>query len=172
MQIGKTVRMRYVEVDDAEFILKLRNDIRFNKYLSYVNASVADQKKWIINYKKREELEEEFYFIIETLEGVSCGTVRIYDIKSNSFCWGSWILNENKTKYAAIESAYLIYDFGFNKLGKNQSHFDVRKENKSVIKFHLKMGAIKVNEDNLNDYFIISKEKVENKRKELGRYLP
>jgi RimJ/RimL family protein N-acetyltransferase len=163
----KTVRLRLVEESDAEFILKLRTDKKYNKFLSPVTPDLEGQKQWIRRYKYDESEKKQFYFIIEKTDGTACGTVRVYDLKENSFCWGSWILNENKTKYAALESAFLVYRFGFNFLGYEKSHFDVRKENIRVIKFHEKMGAVKTGEDKKNFYFEISKESVKKAEKKL-----
>lgn len=158
--ISKTIQMRLVEENDAEFILKLRLDERYNQFLSDVNPDVQAQIDWIRKYKDDEKIKKQFYFIIERLDGKPCGTVRIYDLHKDSFCWGSWILNEDKTRFAAIESALLVYKFGFDELGFVKSHFDVRKGNERVISFHLKMGAQQTGEDELNYYFEITKEAV------------
>lgn len=165
----KTIRLRLVESDDAEFILKLRLDDRYNKYLSKVSGGVNEQKIWIENYKKDEAGKKQFYFIIERLDGTPCGTVRIYDLRDDSFCWGSWILNKDKTKYAAIESAFLVYRYGFGVLGFEKSHFEVVKGNAGVIKFHKRMGAVKISEDDVNYYFEISKSSVESAETELSK---
>ena len=118
------------------------------------------QKEWIKKYKTDEAEGTQYYFIIERLDGTPCGTVRIYDLKEDSFCWGSWILNENKTRYAALESAFLVYQFAFENLNFKKSHFDVRKGNDRVISFHEKMGAIKTGETELDLLFEIEKEAV------------
>lgn len=157
---SKTINMRLIIEDDAEFILKLRLDERYNRFLSAVDDNVDNQKAWIRRYKKDEEERKQFYFIIERKDGIPCGTVRIYDIKDESFCWGSWILNENKTRYSSIESAFMIYDFGFNILGFNKSHFEVIKDNVKVVSFHEKFGAIKTGEDAEHYYFEITKDAV------------
>ncbi|MES3006291.1 MAG: GNAT family N-acetyltransferase [Pseudomonadota bacterium] len=165
---SKTIRLRLVEETDASFILSLRLDDRYNQFLSKVSSDIESQKSWIRNYKIDEEEGNQFYFIIERLDGTPCGTVRVYDLKSDSFCWGSWILNEEKTKYAAIESALLVYEFGFRNLGFSKCHFDVMKENTKVISFHLKMGAEKNGEDDKNFYFCVDKlaiEKIKNRLK-------
>lgn len=150
---SETIQLRLVEESDAAFILELRLDERYNKFLSSVSPDIDTQRSWIKNYKNDEKDKRQFYFIIERLNGVRCGTVRVYDLRVDSFCWGSWILNEEKTRYAAIESAFLIYQFGFDVLGYKKSHFDVMKGNKGVVSFHEKMGAIKVGEDEQNFYF-------------------
>ncbi len=164
----KTIHLRLVEPNDADFILKLRLDNRYNQFLSSVSPSVDAQKKWIENYKQDERIGKEFYFIIERLDGVPCGTVRIYDLREDSFCWGSWILNEDKTRYAALESAFLVYQFAFDILGFKKSHFDVRKGNQKVVAFHTKMGAIKVDEDDDNYYFEITEDAVNNTKVNLN----
>jgi RimJ/RimL family protein N-acetyltransferase len=163
----KNIRLRLIEIEDADFVLALRLDNRYNKYLSSVKADFVAQKQWIVDYKIEESAGRQFYFIIERVDGVPCGTVRIYDIRENSFCWGSWILNENKTRYAAIESAFLVYDFGFNKLGFDRAHFEVVKKNERVVSFHKKMGAVEVGEDDINFYFEIARPSVEAVKKKL-----
>lgn len=165
---SKTIQIRFVEESDAEFILKLRLDPKYNQFLSSVNSDVQSQKDWIKKYKNDEAAKKQFYFIIERNDATPCGTVRIYDLKEDSFCWGSWILNEDKTRYAALESALLVYQFGFNELGFEKSHFDVRKGNEKVISFHKKMGAQKTGEDDLNEYFNITKETVQKIKKKLS----
>ena len=159
--------MRLVEKKDAEFILNLRLNGKYNKYLSKVDNNLESQINWIAEYKISESNKEQFYFIIENENGVPCGTVRIYDLKKDSFCWGSWILNENKKRYSAIESALLVYDFGFEELGYEKSHFDVMKENNGVVKFHKRFGAEVVNEDDDNYYFEIDKKSVLKSKKTL-----
>ncbi|MFM5135623.1 GNAT family N-acetyltransferase [Aeromonas rivipollensis] len=168
---SKTINMRLINEDDAEFVLKLRLDGNYNKFLSSVNADVSSQKTWIRKYKEDEVNNKQFYFIIERKDGTPCGTVRIYDIKNDSFCWGSWILNEDKTRYSAIESAVMIYNFGFNSLKFNKSHFEVIKDNVRVVNFHKKFGAVVVGEDSNNYYFEITKDAVEKSKEKFQAFI-
>lgn len=156
--------LRLAEPSDAAFILSLRLDPTINKYLSQVEDNEIKQREWLQQYKKREIEGSEFYFIIERSDKKKCGTVRIYDLQEDSFSWGSWILNEDKTRYAAVESALLVYEWGFEKLGYAQSHFEVMKGNTGVIKFHRRMGAEVVGEDSLNFYFRMQKSDVQSFR--------
>lgn len=157
---SKTLAFQLASVDDAEFILSLRNDPKYNLHLSSVGNDVEKQKSWLEAYKAREKKALEYYFIIINKKNEKCGTVRLYDFQGDSFCWGSWILNEKKTRFAALESAYIVYKFAFDELGFQKSHFDVRKENAKVIKFHKRMGAEIKGEDKINFYFEIQKEDV------------
>lgn len=168
---AKNIQLRLVEESDAEFIISLRTDDNYNKYLSTIDGDIESQRKWIKKYKESENKKEQFYFIIERIDGTPCGTVRIYDLENNSFCWGSWILNQDKTKYSAIESALLVYRYGFGELGFKNSHFEVIKGNEKVVQFHLKMGARIISEDSDNYYFRITENDVKIKEKELQRLL-
>ena len=67
--------------------LDLRLDNRLNQFMSRVDNDLNKQIEWIRDYKKR---PEEFYFIIESKNKEDYGTIRVYDIKGDSFCWGSW----------------------------------------------------------------------------------
>ncbi|MDF3134531.1 GNAT family N-acetyltransferase [Pseudomonas extremaustralis] len=168
---SKTVQLRLVEESDAEFIVGLRVDEKYNKHLSAVTDDVKAQVKWIRRYKDDEASKQQFYFIIERLDGLRCGTVRVYDFVGDSFSWGSWILNEQKTRYAAIESAFLVYRFAFEELGFKRCHFEVRKGNERVISFHEKMGAVKTGETELEYLFEITKSAVEQSRMQLQKKL-
>ncbi|EJP5820607.1 N-acetyltransferase, partial [Cronobacter sakazakii] len=91
---SKTIHLRFADASDAEFIYSLRINDSLNQHISKVSGSAETQKEWLQEYKKRELLNEEFYFIIEKNEGnCEVGTVRIYGLTNDKrFCWGSWIL--------------------------------------------------------------------------------
>ncbi|QSE45806.1 GNAT family N-acetyltransferase [Acinetobacter johnsonii] len=169
-----TTYLRLVGEEDAEFICSLRNDEKLNTYISKSTADINTQKEWIRNYKNKESNNTEYYFIICRVDNnLPIGTVRLYDFQENpkSFCWGSWILNENKTKYAAVESALLVYEAGFAVLGFEQSHFEVMKGNDKVHSFHLKMGAQKISEDDKNVYYIFPKNRYEENKIQYAKFL-
>lgn len=154
---SKTIRLRLIEESDADFVLQLRLNQKYNTFLSKVTSDLEAQKRWIKNYKAEEVLGNQYYFIIERIiDSKPCGTVRVYDLRPDSFCWGSWILNEDKTISSAIESALLVYDFGFNILSYNKSHFEVVKGNDAVMSFHKKFGARIIDEDEQYVYFDIN----------------
>ena len=168
---GKNINLRTVEIEDADFIYTMRQNREKTKYLSKVTGTVDSQKEWIKNYKQREDEEKEFYFIIESKNKDKFGLVRIYDLKNDSFCWGSWLIKEDAPKTSAIESALQIYEFGFYKLGFEKSHFDVRKGNDKVIAFHQRFGAKIVSEDELDYFFNFEKSDYEIIKEKYKRYL-
>lgn len=168
---GKNINLRTLEALDAEFIFKLRSDKDKTRFISQISGTVLDQKKWISDYKVRELNKEEFYFLIESKDSMRLGTLRLYDFKKNSFCWGSWIVLEGSPNYTAIESALLLYEFGFNRLNFLESHFDVRKKNTKVVKFHKRFGATIISEDDLDYFFRYKKEDYERIKEKYKRYL-
>lgn len=169
----KNTELIPVEISDAEFIYSLRIDSRLNKHISSINGTIIDQARWIEDYKKREKNNEEFYFIIKRTDNdKKIGTIRLYDItKDNGFCWGSWILNEDKMKSSAIESAYLIYKFGFYHKKYKFSYFQVDKKNKEVIAFHKKTGAAIIKEDEVNYHFEFHMENFIKLKEKYSKYI-
>lgn len=150
--------VRFVEPDDADFICNLRADPKLNQHISKSSPDVAAQRAWIERYKQREAAGEEFYFVIQH-QLKSFGVVRMYDFRGNSFCWGSWIILPNRPAGLVTYSAVMIYEMGFDILGFEQSHFDVRLGNKNVIDFHLRSGALPTLRDEVDQHFIFQKEK-------------
>ena len=67
-----------------------------------------------------------------------------------------------------LEGDYLIRSFGFDRLKYNKMHFDVRKENKKVIRYHKMMGARIVGETELDYLFECTKEDYLNNIKIFG----
>ena len=144
--VKKNINLRLVSLDDAEFIVKLRSDERKNKYLNKADTNTEKQKEWLKLYKEREKLRQEF-------------------------CWGSFIIVDEAPFYVAIETVLAVYDFAFYELNFKQSHFDVRKQNKQVVDFHKRFGALIVGEDEQNYYFNISLKEYEKNKKRYERFI-
>lgn len=154
---GRSVQLRYADESDANFIYSLRVDPARNKFISEVTGAVEDQRLWLRRYKEREVRGQEHYFIICSGD-IPLGTVRIYDIQGDSFCWGSWVIKPGAPKTAAIESAVLVYELAFYHLGFSRTHFDVRVENKRVVAFHQRFGAKIVRSTDRDHFFEYTKE--------------
>jgi len=158
---GPNLVLRLIKPEDAAYVYGLRTDPAYNAHLSEVQGTVEDQRRWIEAYKAREAERCELYYVIERKDGVRCGLVRLYDITADSFTWGSWILDHNKTRKAALESAYLIYVIGFDQLGVPKAVFDVRRANEHTIAFHRRFGAIQTGESEIDIFFIYPRERFE-----------
>lgn len=145
---GKTLTFRNATVRDAAFILALRTDADKSRHLSAVSGALAEQQAWLERYA---QADDQAYFVIE-LQGEPLGTVRLYDAKGDSFCWGSWILKDGSPGDAAMESALMVYAYAVDHLGFSAAHFDVRKGNERVWRFHERLGARRTAET-YQDYF-------------------
>lgn len=150
---GPNLTLRLIEPDDAAYVHGLRTNPEYNRHLSEVRGTVETQRQWIEGYKARESDGHELYYVIERKDGARCGLVRLYEIEKAQFTWGSWILDESKPPKAALESAVLIYDVGFGRLGCEKAVFDVRRENAHTNAFHRRFGAREIGEDADNIYF-------------------
>jgi RimJ/RimL family protein N-acetyltransferase len=166
--IGRTLTFRNSQVSDAAFILSLRSDEKKSRYLSAVTAELSAQQKWLESY---ELSQGQAYFIIE-YKRKCIGTVRLYDQHQSSFCWGSWILMKGSPTHAAIESALMVYSYALDDLGFKAAHFDVRKGNESVWKFHERFGAKRSTTID-NDYlYTIDFQSIQRSRTLYSRFLP
>ena len=168
---GKNINLRPARVEDSKFILSLRLQKHNTQYLSQVENDLVKQQAWLENYQQKEQKNLEYYFVIENKHHENLGLVRVYDLQPNSFCWGSSLIKDNVPKTTAIESALLVYEFGFGKLNYKQSHFDVRKGNDRVIAFHQRFGANITHEDELNYYFNYLLEDYVQIKQKYKRYL-
>jgi RimJ/RimL family protein N-acetyltransferase len=149
-------RLVNADLADAAYICALRADPTLNRHLSPSASEASAQLRWLEQYKSREQAGEEYYFVI-VCDGADRGVVRMYDFREiegrRSFCWGSWIIPPPKTPGLATCSALLIYEAGFETLGFEQSHFDVRLANRGVIAFHERAGARRVSQDEQDAFF-------------------
>lgn len=154
---GKTVRIRPVTIDDYIFIHNCRKSVARSEFLSEISDNPELQKVWIEEYKVRESLGEEMYFIIERLDtNQPIGTFRVYSPeweRARVSC-GSWILNDQKTPSAAIETIMLITRI-LQTFGLRYILIDTNKENKTVLRFIKKISTRFYCENETNVFYEI-----------------
>lgn len=151
---GPNLTLRLIRPEDAEYVHGLRTDPAYNRHLSEVRGTSEDQRRWIEAYKTREAALSELYYVIERKDGTRCGVVRLYDIAADSFTWGSWILDHNKTPKAALESAMLSFGIGFDGLERPIAHVDVRIRNEKAHAFYVRFGMTEIRRDDKDTYFV------------------
>lgn len=159
--LGPNLRLRLIEETDAAYVHALRVNPDYNTHLSAVTGDVADQAAWIRAYKPREAAGQEYYFVIERHDGTRCGTVRLYDIFGDTFTWGSWILDYNKTRKAALESALLSFGFGFLGLDLSKALVDVRADNSHALEFYQRLGMTELRRDEQDIYLTYPRHRFE-----------
>lgn len=131
------ITAQLVVESDAEFITQLRSDEKLGRYIHASNGDVEAQRKWIKEYKKREDEGIEYYFIF-LKDGVPFGLERIYNIDWThlSFTSGSWLCKESTSMENVLLTLVIAYEIAYDILGLKINLFDVRKGNKKVQRFH------------------------------------
>lgn len=135
----ENARFRPVTIEDAEFIVKLRNLPHVKKMVHGTSTSVEDQRKWIDDYLQR---DNDYYWIIETKEGIPVGTTSLYNYKpeTNQIESGRWVKIPNMEEVTSLSDHVLFKDFAFNILRVSRIVCDTAVINKQVIKYHEFLG--------------------------------
>jgi RimJ/RimL family protein N-acetyltransferase len=128
------VRLRPVRIEDAPFIVWLRN-------LDHARGRIGDtvdevgQRAWLEKYFVR---EGDYYFIIETLGGIAVGAYGIYGVRGKSGESGRWVINPDVP--AAIPSAMLAFRTAFETLGLDELRVSTVSTNQMVLSLNKKFG--------------------------------
>lgn len=157
------IRCRFVNVKDAEFIIKLRSDEKRSRFIHTTDLDVSKQEDWIRQYKLREQQGLEYYFIYE-MDGYAFGVNRIYDIREHCCTEGSWVCLPIENQSKTIATALIMRDIVFDILNFDYDVFAVSFGNNQVKKFHLLGGAKIVEETDDEWHFKLMKEDYLNKR--------
>ena len=152
------VNYRPVSLQDAEFIVMLRNLPHAKKMIHGTSAEVEKQKEWIRDYLQR---ENEYYWIIESKDGKPVGTISLYhfDPINNQIESGRWVQLPGFSDSISLSGDVLFKDFAFNVLKVSRIVSDTACFNKQVIKYHKFLGERIF--DRVKDDVEINGEKVE-----------
>ncbi len=136
---GFNLRLRPVRVEDARFIVWLRN-------LDYVRGNVGDsaanvtaQQTWLKAYFER---EGDYYWIVESTGGIPLGTHGIYNVKGTNAERGRHIMRPEVM--AGVPSAVLSADLAFGSMGLHELRSWVVATNQEVLSIHRRSGFIEV----------------------------
>lgn len=157
------IHCRLVNEADAEFIVALRSNPKLGRFIHASDGDVLKQKEWIHNYKQREQNDLEYYFIY-FFDDQPFALNRIYNRTEDSCTTGSWVVTPGMDTKYVLASLFIERDICFEMLQYSKIQIDVRIKNTKVWKLHKQLGAEQYDEDELNYYFIIPKEKYQLKR--------
>jgi len=157
---GPNLTLRLIRPEDAAYVHALRTNPAYNRHLSEVRGTAEDQRRWIERYKTREADLRELYYVVERKGGTRCGLVRLI-IGPEDFTWGSWILDHNKTRKAALESAVLSFGVGFDGFGLSQALVDVRIGNEHALAIYRRLGMAELRRDDRDIHFIYPRSRFE-----------
>ena len=131
---GFGVRLRPVRLDDAAFIVWLRN-------LDHAKGRIGDtvdeaaQRAWLEKYFTR---HGDYYFVIETAAGIAVGAYGIYDQRGKSAESGRWVIQPEVP--AAIPSAMLAFQTAFEVLALDELRVSTVSTNQLVLSLNKKFG--------------------------------
>lgn len=132
---GFGMRLRPVRMEDAAFIVWLRNQDYVKGRVGDSAADTASQEAWIKKYFER---EGDYYFIAETPGGISLGTHGIYDVKGARAEQGRQIMRSDAM--AGVPVAMLGTDLAFGELGLSELRGTCVSTNRAIHSLHRKFG--------------------------------
>jgi RimJ/RimL family protein N-acetyltransferase len=132
---GFGVRLRPVTMQDAAFIVWLRNLEHVKGKIGDSAADVASQHAWLEAYFER---GGDYYFIIETAGGIAVGTHSLYDIVEGKAELGRWVIRPGVQ--AAVPSHMVAFDIAFNRLGLRALRNATVSTNTAVISISRRFG--------------------------------
>lgn len=132
---GFGIRLRPVRMEDAAFIVWLRNLDHVRGRVGDTAASAASQQAWLEKYFTR---EGDYYFVAETLGGIPVGTHGIYDLADGSAEKGRQAVRPEVM--AGVATAILATDIAFAQLGLKEVRSNTVSTNANVISLHRKSG--------------------------------
>jgi len=147
------IKLRFVEPEDAAFILNLRTNEKLGRHISKTHPDLNAQIDWINHYKEREKQDLEYYFMAIGSDGQRWGTTRLSELDGDAFELGSWLFDPNAPTGVAIKADIITREIGFDILGFNYCKFNVRRLNKNVLKYHIAYKPEILNEDDVNINF-------------------
>ena len=132
---GFGVRIRPVQVDDAEFIIWLRSLEHTQGKIGNSAASLADQEAWIQKYFDR---EDDIYFLVETPGGFPVGTHALTGVGSGSGEAGRLIMRRDVP--AAVPTSLITFDLAFGAMGFTELRGTSVSTNEKVHSYVKKFG--------------------------------
>jgi RimJ/RimL family protein N-acetyltransferase len=135
---GKYTNLRYVKVEDAEFILTLRTNPKYSHYINETENDLNLQNEWILNQQCN---PNDYYFIIRDLNGKPKGVISLYnfDFTGKSAEFGRVICPNSPLQLN--ESISLVLSFGFETLGLKRIFDRINPINAEAIASTRRFGA-------------------------------
>lgn len=132
---------RFVQEEDAEFILRLRTNEKLSRFVHSTPNDLGLQCDYIRGYMQREQEGKDYYFIF-FYEYDPVGVARIYNVTEESFTFGSWLFKEGLPFWVSCAGAIIAREFAFETLGKSKEveADGTHEDNKGVISFSRMLG--------------------------------
>ena len=109
---GYGVRLRPVQLEDAPFLVWLRNMDFAKGWVGDSAPSVVGQETWLNNYFER---EGDYYFLVETFSGIPLGTNAIYNLREARGEIGRLVIRPGVS--AGVPSCHLLLRLFYEQMG-------------------------------------------------------
>jgi len=132
---GYGVRLRPVRLDDASFIVWLRNLDSIKGRVGDSASDESSQEQWLNSYFER---KGDYYFIVETLHEIPLGTESIYDLQNTCGEFGRIVIRPG-VKAGSIASL-LLFDLFYEHIGLTELRATCVASNNAAHSFLRKLG--------------------------------
>ncbi len=141
---GKLIRLRAVEPEDWEQFFKWDQDTEFARYGYRVElpGSREQSRKWTQELATAAVKNDEFRWVIETLDGEFAGTINTHTCRPRvgTFRYGVGIRREHWRKGYATEVIRLVLTYFFHELRYQKVNVEVYEFNTASLELHRKLG--------------------------------
>jgi RimJ/RimL family protein N-acetyltransferase len=142
---GKLIRLRGVEPEDWEYFYDADQDSepgRLTDEIWFPNTK-ARVRQWTDELAKRQSVEnDEYRFMIETLSGVTVGTLNTHTVnrRNGTFAYGLVIHADHRRKGYAAEAIRLVLHYYFNERRYQKVNAEVYSFNIPSMRLHERLG--------------------------------
>jgi RimJ/RimL family protein N-acetyltransferase len=141
---GELVRLRAVEPDDWVIFHDWDNDLEFSRYTDEVLFPTSREwvRKWVADMAVAAPKDDEFRWMIETLDGEVVGTINSYTCKRRmgTFRYGISIVREHRRKGYATEAIGLVLAYFFRELRYQKVNVEIYDFNEPSLLLHRHLG--------------------------------
>jgi RimJ/RimL family protein N-acetyltransferase len=138
------IRLRAVEPGDAAFLHQWTRDTDTARLLYHVPVpeSLESVKQWVQQMATRHSDNDEFCWVIESLQGEFAGTISTHhaERRNGNFKYGIGILEAHRRKGYAIQAIELVLRYYFSELRYRKALADVYSFNEPSIRLHERAG--------------------------------
>ena len=141
---GEKVRLRSIETEDWRHFLKFEEDVIYNRFTYFVDfpSSPEGLKDWTQKLATAPTQNDEYRWVIETLDGTFVGTINIHtiDSRSGTFQYGIAILSEHWRKGYAAEAVRMVLRYFFDEKRYQKANVHIYAINPGSVTFHEQLG--------------------------------
>lgn len=143
---GKKIRLRGIEPEDYEsfYNWNLETETARNIAWLWFPTSKASQQEWARAESLKKGENDEYFFVIETLEGEFVGSINANTVNrtDGSFRYGVGIIETARRKGYAKEAVQILLNYYFNELRYHKVNATVYEFNESSIALHEQLGFV------------------------------